>query len=279
MPPWVWAAIGVLALLAGVIAALLYTRPGLFFQRQDATWLAVQERGVLRVGLDPSFPPFDGLDASGAPVGFDVDLAAALARRWGVEVETVALGFDSLLDAVRTTRVDVVISALPFDERLTKDVHFSQPYFDAGMRLAARRDLPIAAVDDLTGKRVAVEWGSAGDMIARRLQREDKLDLTIVPYDTPQEAIDAAVHDPQIDALFIDHVSLRLAQGMGAPLAAIGPPLESNPYVIASPLAAYRLAAEIEAALTQMQIDGELAALENRWFGTIEQPKQPQVQR
>ncbi len=271
-----WLPIGALVAFICALIALLFARPGFIFQREDATWLALQERGVLRVGLDPSFPPFEALDAAGAPVGFDVDLAAAFAQRWGVDVELVALGYDSLLDAIRTAQVDMVISALPFDERLTEDVHFSSPYFDAGMRLATRGDSAIAAVDDLAGKRVAVEWGSAGDMIARRLQREDRLNLTIVPFDTPQEAVAAAVDDPQIDALLIDQVSLRLAQGDGAPLVSVGPPIESNPYVIASPLRAHRLAAEIETALAQMQTEGALTALENRWFGTMEQAKEPQ---
>mgnify|MGYP000002901294 CR=1 FL=1 len=57
------------------------------FLRRDATWQAIQQRGVWRVGLDPSFPPFEMLDAEGTPIGFDVALAQALAESWGVRVE------------------------------------------------------------------------------------------------------------------------------------------------------------------------------------------------
>ncbi len=221
-----------------------------------------------RVGLDPSFPPFEQLDASGAPAGYDVELAQALAERWGMRAEIVPIGFDSLLDAVKATRVDAVISAMPFDERQTRDVAYSQPYFEAGMRLAVRAGSPITDVAGLAGQRVAVEWGSAGDMIARRLQREEAIALEPVLFDTPEAALTAA-SDGAVDALFIDQVSLRLAQGAGAPLQAVGPVLESNPYVILTPRKAPQLGAAVNEALAVLRDDGTLAALADRWFGAV----------
>ena len=50
------------------------------------------------------------LDEAGEPVGYDVDLARAIAAEWGMDVEIVALGFDSLLDAVAAGKVDSVVS-------------------------------------------------------------------------------------------------------------------------------------------------------------------------
>jgi ABC-type amino acid transport substrate-binding protein len=219
-----------------------------------------------RVGLDPSFPPFEQLDPTGAPEGFDVDLAHALAARWGMRAEIVPMGFDSLLDAVKATRVDAVISAMPFDERQSRDVAYSQPYFEAGIRLVVPAGSTIADSAGLSGMRVAVEWGSAGDMIARRLQREDKIALESVPFDTPAAALDATTSG-KVDGLLIDQVSLRIAQGAGASLTAVGPVLESNPYVILTPRRASQLAAAIDEALAAFDADGTLARLTDRWFG------------
>ncbi|MEJ5197926.1 MAG: transporter substrate-binding domain-containing protein, partial [Anaerolineae bacterium] len=101
-------------LVAGiaVFLSLMLMRSGLL--RRDRVWSHIQETGVWRVGMDPSFPPFENLDvATGRPVGFDVDLAQAIAGRWGVRVEFVGIGFDQLLDAVAAHRVDSAISALP----------------------------------------------------------------------------------------------------------------------------------------------------------------------
>ena len=85
-------------------AALLFVRFGI--GGRDPTWACIQETGVWRVGLDPSFPPFENLDTAGRSVGLDVDLADAIAAAWGVRVEIVSLGFDELLDAVHAHKVD-----------------------------------------------------------------------------------------------------------------------------------------------------------------------------
>lgn len=267
---WLGAGALALLLLAALLGAWLLLADGDAvgrLLRRDATWAQMQETRDFRVGLDPSFPPFEQLNADGVPEGYDVDLANALAARWGTVAKVNAIGFDSLLDALRASRIDAVISAMPYDERLTRDVAFSQAYFDAGVRLAVRSGSPVKTVEDLSGGRVAVEWGSAGDTVARRLLREQNLAFEVVPYDTPEEAVAAAASDTTIAALFVDQVSLRLAQGDGRPLVAVGPVLESNPYVIVTPRRAHILADEVAAALADFAADGTLSTIEERWFG------------
>jgi len=268
-------------LLAGVVAAillivagvLLFTGEGIGgFGRRDATWAEILRSKDLRVGLDPSFPPFEMLGEDGLPQGLDVDLALAIANEWGVVAKLHPIGFDSLIDALRTARVDAVISAMPFDERLTKDVAYSQPYFDAGIRLAVRSGSSITGTTGLAGGRVAVEWGSTGDMVARRLHRGSDsvpaLDFEIVQYDTPAAAIDALLYDATIDAVLVDQVTLRMAQGSGAAIEAVGPMLESAPYVIVTPRKATTLATKVNEALADFSADGTLQTLEDRWFGS-----------
>lgn len=261
------------------------------FWRRDTTWEGMQRRGTWRVGLDPSFPPFEMLDAGGLPTGYDVDLARALAADWGLEVEIVAIGFDSLIDALQAAKIDAVISAYPYDERLTRDVGYSQPYFDAGLRLVVGEGSPITGVEDLAGKRVAVEWGSEGDMVGRQLQR-DGLSVTLVPFETPQEALGslcrgmrsagdscagptsapsadlmpAAAAGEPVDALLVDGVTLRAAQARGAPLAEAGPALTGNPYVIVVPRRAADLLEQVNAGLAKLRGEGVLDELEDRWF-------------
>ena len=70
--------------------------------------------GVIRVGLDPTFPPFENGD--GGLHGIDVDLANAIGRELGVEVEFVLFGYDGLYDALLIERCDILLSALIVDE-------------------------------------------------------------------------------------------------------------------------------------------------------------------
>jgi ABC-type amino acid transport substrate-binding protein len=241
--------------------------------RRDLTWEAMQARGTVRVGMDPSFPPFEDLDGSGAPAGFDVEFARQLAAEWGLKAEIVAIGFDSLVDALKATKVDVIISAFPYDARLTRDVVFSQPYFDAGLRLAVREGSNLKSTADLAGMQVAVEWGSVGDMVGRQLQREG-IALQLQPFETPQGAVQALVERTDIDALLIDNVTLRQAQAQGSPIVAVGEPVERNPYVIVSPIRAPELQKAIDTSLSKMVKSGALAALEEQWFRSAPPPSE-----
>jgi ABC-type amino acid transport substrate-binding protein len=267
---WLAHAAWLLGLLVGVgaLVAILAPEglnPASLLPGRDGTWERMQARGVWRVGLDPSFPPFESLDEEGRPVGYDVDLARRMAAEWGVEAEIVAMGYDSLLDALQADRVDSVVSALPYDPRETKDFRFSPPYFEAGIRLAVPAGSPIDDVDKLDGHRVAVEWGSMGDMVGRRLKREGAA-IELVQVPTPEDVLDALAAG-EADAALIDNVTLRQAQGRGAQVVAVGPALESNPYVIASPHKANKLGDQIAETLARLQENGVMTDLEETWFG------------
>jgi ABC-type amino acid transport substrate-binding protein len=90
-----------------------------------------------------------------------------------------------------------------------------------------------------------------------------------VPFETPAEAAQAVLQQPGIDGLLLDNVSLRQAQGQGASLVAVGPALEGNAYVIAMPLRATTLQAQIGETLARLRADGTMAQLEDAWFGPV----------
>ncbi len=255
-----WIAICIVALAIGGWLILRTSGPAV-----DETWLKMQERGSWRVGMDPSFPPFETLNAEGAPIGYDVDLAREIAATWGLEAEIVAIGYDSLLDALLVDRVDAVISAFPYNARMTKDVHYSPPYFEAGVRLVVGADDAFEGIGDLDGGTVAVEWGSRGDAIARRLQREGA-GFTRLPFASSEEAVEALVSGAS-SALLIDGVTLRLAQGEGKQIRAVGAVLDEDPYVIAVSIKAPKLQSALLQALATLEEEGQLGLLEERWFG------------
>jgi ABC-type amino acid transport substrate-binding protein len=257
--PWFWLALG-LVLATLVTGALLWLR-------RDATSARIRESGVWRVGMDPSFPPFESIDPStGRPVGLDVDLVHAVAGRWGVRAEIVSLGFDELVDAVAARRVDSAVSALPVFEWRTQEVSFSAPYIEAGVVLAVPPGSTIGGPEDLAGRRVAAEWGSEGDAQARELQRRLEGRLELVLRESAVAAMEA-VAGSQADAAVTDAVSLALFNKDGGDLVAVGQPLRSDPYVVVVPKGAPLLLADLNQALAAMEADGTLAALRAKWLG------------
>ena len=249
--------------LIGAAILLLWQTVG---TTRDRVWEHIQSTGQWRVGMDASFPPFQDLDEAGRPVGFDVDLAEAIAAYWGVEAQIEGLGFDGLVDAVQAGRIDSAISALPYQPERTQDVAFSDAYFEAGLVLVIPAgSASVASLNDLAGRRLAVEWGSEGDVQARLLRRRFP-DLSLLPGDTPQAALLAVAVD-QADAALVDRVS-ALQFIAGNSTVQISPQVVvSDPYVIVMPRKAPVLQAKVGEALQALQADGTLDALIARWFG------------
>jgi ABC-type amino acid transport substrate-binding protein len=243
------------AVIAFLISPLLPTR--------DAAWERLQRGEPLRIAIDPSFPPFDTLDATGQVAGLDVDLARELGRRIGAPVQFQAIAFDGLVDAVIAGKADAVISAFPLDPRLTQDVRYSRPYFEAGLVLVAPAGSAIAGADDLAGRRVAVEWGSLGDAWAR------EHGLASDRLETAAEAIQAVARG-QADTAIVDAVAASLDASPG--LALLTPPIASDPYVIVLPLSAPKLAKAIDDALAAMLADGTWQRLADGYFPVAPPP-------
>ncbi len=212
---------------------------------------------LLRVGVDPSFVPFEFYTGPNTPaIGYDIDLAGELAKRLGRQLVIVPIAYDGLVDGLKTGTIDAVISAFPPDPRLTQDLHFSGAYFNAGPTLVTRGGEPLPN-RPLT---LAVELGSAADLAARRL----KPPPAAVRRLSTGDAVVEAVRTQQADAGLLDMVSALQADKSIAP---VGYPIENEFYTVAVRLDQHGLAQEIDAALELLRAEGYLDALAVKWMG------------
>jgi len=254
----------ILALAAIALAAwFLLAR---FGGEEDETWARIQREGLMRVGMDASWPPFEYIDElTGQIVGLDVDLARAIGQRLGVEVEFVNVGFDSLYDALYVGRFDAIVSALPYDPLLYGDVAYSISYFNAGQVLVVRADeTEISETNDLSGKRLGVELASEGDVVGRRLQKKIE-GLSLENYMAPQDVL-WALKEGEVEAAVVDAVSAYQFIADEGGVQVVGDPLTDELYVIAVQLDSPLLLKAINEALVEMREDGRLERLQEGWF-------------
>lgn len=227
----------------------------------------VRQSGVLRVGLDPTYPPF-ALAEGDSLSGLEVDVAEALADELGVRTQFTYFGYDGLYDALATGQVDVLISGLVMAPEKTRDFAYSLPYFDAGQVLVrAADDAIIDDMTDLRDSKLAVELGSAGATEAERWARRIP-GLTVVAYETATAALDAVVGD-ESDAALVDHVSARL-YGDGpaaAVLRRISPPIRPEPLVAVVRIEDRSLLDAMNEAMAQLQQSGRLEQISTVWLG------------
>lgn len=242
-----------------ILLALLY---GFLSAGDDSTLVEIQRRGTLRVGLDASFPPFETMSENNQIVGLDVDIAQAIATDLGVELELVNIGFDGLYDALLARRVDLLLSGLPYDPRWTQDVAYTTNYFNVGQMLVTRAgETTINVAEDLTGRTVAVEWGSQADMEGRRLGRE-LAGMTLLRQETAAQAIEAVLNR-QVDAAIVDGVSGVSAFPRGLKIVTY---LTDEWYAAAVHIESRALLEAVNQSLARLEASGEMVHLQARWF-------------
>jgi polar amino acid transport system substrate-binding protein len=125
------------------------------------------ERKLL-VGMDLSYPPFEMRDQTGAPAGVSVDLARALGERLGMPVDIQNLPFSGLIPALRTGKIDLVISSMTSTPERAGSIDFSEPYLKTGLCLlvGAKTNIQSIADCDRSGQAIAVVRGTTGHLYA-----------------------------------------------------------------------------------------------------------------
>lgn len=249
-----------------ILYSLLIPQPP---SKPDDTWTGIVNGGVLRIGVDPSSPPFVADDGKGNLSGFDVALANELARRWNVRVQYVYTGYDGLYDALLGKQFDLILSALPYNPFKTQDVSFSRAYFNGGPVLVVRGDdTTTKDLTSLEGRALAVELGSNGDAVARKWQR--RLNLRLQEYNRSSEAL-RALQRREVDAALVDPISFFDFQRAEADTGAtkwriVGKPLADESYVIAVRKASPTLLREINAVIDELRRSGRLEELQRELF-------------
>ena len=86
---------------------------------------------TLKVGMDLRWPPFETIDSNGDPTGISVDLAYALGEYLDRDVEIVDLEFQTLITALSTGEIDIIIGSMSItdDREANTNFTFSDPYF------------------------------------------------------------------------------------------------------------------------------------------------------
>jgi polar amino acid transport system substrate-binding protein len=126
---------------------------------QESVLDSVKKRGVLRAGIRFDNPPHSFLDARGRWVGFDVDIAEALATEIGVTLKKVKVNELTRISYLQSGRIDVAVASMSHTLKRDHHIDFSQTYFWSKQTFLVRKG-DVEALVDLVGKRVAMDRGS-----------------------------------------------------------------------------------------------------------------------
>ena len=138
------------------------------FLTSTAIASAAETAKPLIVGMELAYPPFEMSDTSGKPTGVSVDLATDLAKSLGRPVVIQNTSFDGLIPALKTGKVNLVISSMTATAERAQSIDFSDPYLSTGLCLLLKKDSAAKGIADLdkAGVKVAVKKGTTGHLYA-----------------------------------------------------------------------------------------------------------------
>lgn len=161
MKKWLFSLVGATVLLAQAGAVMAD-------QLQD-----IEKRGVLRVAVPQDFPPFGSVNADLKPQGYDIDMAAYLAKGLKVKLQLVPVTSANRVPYLQTDKVDLVISSLGKNAEREKVIDFSRAYAPFFLGVFGPKDATVADAKALSGKTIGVTRGAVEDMVLTDLAPKD----------------------------------------------------------------------------------------------------------
>ncbi len=191
--------------LVGITILLLSL--GVFAQTSESVLTKALDEGVLKVGTNLGYAPYEMMDEQGNAIGFDIDLAKLVAQELGVKLDLVIVDWQGLLAGLTVGKYDLVICGLGTTLERAKKLAFTRPYDSIGQSALISTNLPgITDLHQLNDPDVtiAVMQGTTGHLAAERL-----LGKAEIRQLTEREEAAMLVAQGRADAMLFDEPLVR----------------------------------------------------------------------
>ena len=241
---------------------------GIFTGCVDSKEPTVGESGkvVLKVGTEPTYPPFEYTNEANEIIGFDMDLADALAEKMNMEVEIVPTTFDGIFNGMNAGSYDVVIAAISMTPKRMETMLFSKPYLSNGQVILTNKgDANISSQEELAGMTVGVQLGTTADTAAEKFAEEYGFEVS--KYDEILQTF-SAMKAGHVDAIAVDYaVAIEYVQKDPESYQISDVMLTNEPIAVAIKKDNVELQEKINAAMEEIRADGTLKAISEKWLG------------
>ncbi|MEM5420968.1 transporter substrate-binding domain-containing protein [Paraburkholderia sp. BR14263] len=224
---------------------------------------AIAKRGTLRVAVPEDYPPFGAIGPDMQPQGYDIDMAALLAKSMKVKLQLVPVNSANRIPYLQTDKVDLVISSLGRTPEREKVIDFSQAYAPYFQGVFGPADIKVNTAADLTGKTVGATRGALEEVALTNMAPN----ATIRRFDD---------NNATIQAFLSGQVQLIAAGNIvAAAILAKHPPREpqmkfvikDSPCFVGLNKNEPQLLTRVNTTIEQAKKDGSLQAMSKKWFG------------
>lgn len=231
------------------------------------TGAGVKTAGTLVMSTNAEFPPYEYHDSAtdtgiGDFAGIDVEIAKAIAEKMGCELKIEDIAFDSIVPQVNSGMADMGMAGMTVTEDRKKNVDFSDTYAISRQVIVVKEDSEFVGVEDLAGKRIGVQQGTTGDILA---SGDKNISEGVERYNKAMEAIQS-LSQGMVDAVIVDIEPAKVFVSEVTGLKILDQEYTLEEYAICVKKGNTELLDNINAALAVLKADGTLDAIVDKYI-------------
>ena len=227
----------------------------------------VVEAGKLHMSTNAAFPPYEMTTDDGGFEGIDVEVAAAIAEKLGLELVVDDMGFDAALTAVQTGQSDIAMAGITVTEERLEVMDFSDTYATGVQSVIVKEDSPIQTIDDLANaEMIGCQAATTGYIYASDTPENGGYgEDHVTAYENGALAVMALVND-QIDAVIIDDAPAQEFVAQNEGLKILDTPWAEEDYAIGVAKGNTDLLNAINAVMDELKADGTFQSIVDKYI-------------
>lgn len=223
--------------------------------------LTTVNAGKLTMSTNAAFPPYEMTTDTGDFEGIDIEVAGAIAKKLGLELQVDDMDFDAALLAAQNGKSDMVMAGVTVTDERLKVMDFSDTYAEGIQSIIVPEDSDIATADDLSGKTIGTQRGTTGYLYCT----DDFGEENVIAYDNGLTAVQA-LNNGQVDAVVIDNAPAQEFVAANPGLKILDTAYAQEDYAIGVAKGNTQLLDAINGALEELQDDGTLQAIVDKYI-------------
>ena len=225
------------------------------------------EEGKLHMSTNAAFPPYEMTTDAGGFEGIDVEVAAAIADKLGLELVVDDMGFDAALTAVQTGQSDIAMAGITVTEDRQQVMDFSDSYATGIQVVIVKEDSPIATVADLSNAQmIGCQKATTGYIYCSDTPENGGYgEDHVTAYETGALAVMALVNG-QVDAVVIDNEPAKSFVASNDGLKILDTEFAVEDYAIGFAKGNTALLEAVNAAMAELKADGTFQGIVDKYI-------------
>lgn len=239
---------------------------------QKDNWNDFENQKTIVIGFDNTFVPMGFQDKSGKNIGFDIDLANEVFKKYNIKVQWQAINWDLKETELKNGNIDLIWNGYSKTSEREKTVLFSDEYMINEQVIVTKKSKNIVNKDQLKDKVLGAQTGSSGydsfnsnqEILKRIVKNNDA-----TQYESFNEALIDLEND-RIDALLIDRVYANYylkQQNKLQDYNIINAGFEGDSFAVGARKADTTLVKKVNEAFKELYKEGKFQEISNKWFG------------